>query len=184
MLDFYFSRQHRRRILQAYFANTTAWNEAINKIIHYPMSASDDSETSFCLKGRKKKAATARRKAKRKSAQIKESHNDQDEIDHLVDFLGYEVCILVVVGDGQFYHASSGHDVIPSGKRITTELLKRGRTMCSADEFRTSMLCSKCHHKTRSIHQSDDHVQNHLDHSTKKGVLEHKLPRKHSIKSL
>jgi len=122
----------------------------------------------FRLKGRKKEVVTERRRIKRKKARrfSSEKHVKEDEA-MMLNLLGYEIKVLFVVGDGLFDHASSDHAATPSGKRITQALLRLDHTICSADEFHTSMFCSKCYHKTRSIHQSDDHVQYHLDHLNK-----------------
>eukprot|EP00201_Polytomella_parva_P000120 CAMPEP_0175039856 /NCGR_PEP_ID=MMETSP0052_2-20121109/878_1 /TAXON_ID=51329 ORGANISM="Polytomella parva, Strain SAG 63-3" /NCGR_SAMPLE_ID=MMETSP0052_2 /ASSEMBLY_ACC=CAM_ASM_000194 /LENGTH=147 /DNA_ID=CAMNT_0016301879 /DNA_START=1317 /DNA_END=1760 /DNA_ORIENTATION=- len=146
----------------------TAWTKAVNKILHYAWTLSHDSDAPFRLKGRKKEVVTERRRIKRTKARRlgSEKHVKEDKTKMLY-LLGYESKVLFVVHDGLFDHASSDHAATPAGKRITQALLRLGHTVCSADEFRMTMFCSKYHHKTRSIPQSDDHVQCHLDHLKK-----------------
>jgi hypothetical protein len=73
------------------------------------------------------------------------------------------------LGDGAFSHTSKGHSATPTAKRQFIELRKAGANVRWIHEFRTSKMCSNCHHEVTEFKQSQEYAAKEVIRLLNKG---------------
>ena len=121
LLNFYSPRRYRRMKMESYSNEKKVYHQLMETCYRKAMKLSEkDWKKSFSKKKRK--------------LQLNE----------------WKASTLIILGDGNFDHASKGHEPSPSAKRLFEEFRKRGYMIYWIDEFRTSKLCSRCHSEVES----------------------------------